>query len=220
MKFKLVERFIDEGYNIAYSGYIILNTHSDMLSREWALKETDNFRRIWVDNISDAFVFRDESEAYKYRQWLYDFYDGREDFYIKYVESNKDLDNISIKKYIEPVIEHYEQFIRSAMSFESLANEHSMSQYMYTVSDYNSGEPAPALLVSIFKSPGDVLSKVRRFYTIIIEKSGLPETDSKLIDAAQNFVNSWNTLMSDSREIPSSYRTSIIEILQKAGGRQ
>ena len=220
MKFKLVERFINEGYNIAYSGYIILNTHSDMLSREWARKETDNSRRMWVDNISDAFVFRDESEAYKYRQWLYDFYGGKEDFYIKYVESNTNLDNISIKKHIEPIIQHYEQFIRSAMSFESLANEHSMSQHLYTVSDYNSGEPAPALLVSIFNSPDDILPKVQRFYTTIVQRSGLPETDSKLIKAAQNFVNSWNTLMSDCREIPSSYRTSIIEILQKAGGRQ
>jgi hypothetical protein len=219
MKFKLVERFIHEGYNIAYSGYIILNTHRDMLSREWALKETNNFGRMWVDNISDAFVFRDESEAYKYRQWLYDLYDGGEDFYIKYVESNKDLDNISIKKYIEPVIQHYEQFIRSAMSFESLANEHSMSQYRYTVSDYNSGEPAPALLVSIFNSPNDTLSLVRRFYTTIVERSGLPETDSKLIDAAQNFVNSWNTVMSDYKEIPSNYRSSFIELLQKVEGR-
>lgn len=195
---------IIEAYNIPYSGYVVINSDNQYISKEFKTAKTG--RELWTDDIRQAVVWKPEleSEAYKVRQWCFNVYE-KDEFYVKYVESNDELDKQQILKHIPDLIKAYEQFILAGVEFQKLCKKSDFEDFKYTLENYENKKPVHPLLLNIINNPNSVLKPLEQFMIEVTNASGLKKDDKDLIDKRNKFVASWNTIIELWKKIPKNY---------------
>ena len=203
---------LNESYDIPYSGYTVINADGGYISKEFKTAKTG--RDLWTNDIRHAAVWKpeNENEAYKMRQWCYNMYHS-DDFYVKYVESNKEEEQQQVLKYIPDLLKAYEQLILTGTNFQKLCKQSDFENYLYTKADYDKKKRVIPLFIACINKTDEVSELLDKFWNEVIKTSGLEKTDKDLIDRANKFANSWNDLMNIVRGIPRSYIPIIAEHL-------
>lgn len=203
---------IIEAYNIPYSGYVVINSDNQYISKEFKTARTS--RELWTDDIRQAAVWKPalESEAYKARQWCFNVYE-KDEFYVKYVESNDELDKQQVLKHIPNLIKAYEQLIRTGVDFQKLCKQSDFENFKYTIEDYENKKSAPLLFINSISNTDEVLKSMDQFMRGVVKASGLQDNDKDLFSKGKNFADSWNVLVAEVRKIPKNYIPIIVEHL-------
>jgi hypothetical protein len=203
---------LNEAYNIPHNGYVVINSDNQYISKEFKTAKTG--KELWTDDIRQAALWKPEleSEAYKVRQWCFNVYE-KDEFYVKYVESNDELDKQQILKYIPDLIKAYEQFVLAGIDFQKLAKQSDFEKYKYTLEDYENKKTVHPVLINILSNPDNVVKSLGTWMREVIKASELEETNKDLLSRGEKFVSSWNAIIELWKKIPKNYIPIIIEHL-------
>lgn len=198
-----------EAYNIPYSGYVVINSDNQYISKEFKTAKTG--RELWTEDIRQAAIWKPEleSEAYKMKNWCHKTY-GSDEIYVKYVESNDELDKQQILKYIPDLLKAYEQLILAGVDFQKLCKQSDFENFKYTLADYENKKEANSFLIKVINNPDDVVTPLKHFISGVCKNSGLEDTDKELVSRLEKFVGSWNNLVNEWKSIPKSYIQEIL----------
>jgi hypothetical protein len=208
--------FLNEAYNILYSGYVVINEDGEYFSKEFL--ETGNLRKAWTDNIQEAAVYKEETKANKAKAYCFELYDGKLDFFIKHVESEAALEHGEIEKKLFDILEVWENFVETGVVLQKLCNQDDFKKFVYSVSAYKSKKAAPDLLIYILTSDDnveDVVRKLGAFLQEIIKASKRSEDDQELNKKARDFIQAWNNVVQKAcRDTTLNLRLQMVELLK------
>jgi hypothetical protein len=203
---------LNEGYNIPYSGYVIINDDGNFFA------DTDKVGRsqLWTDYYYDAAIFKTEENALKAKAWLFNYYEKDLGFYIKYLESNKDIEKAELEKILFKILELWHAFVEAGTMFQSLCNNN-FKNFDYTINDYKNKKPVPGLLLYTIRDNDnieDTAKRLQEFHNEIVKASKLEDTDKELVDKATKFVQAWINVANAMFDCNYNYKYQLTELLQ------
>lgn len=210
---KFARRFT-EGYNIPYSGWVILNDDRNFVKRGFFRKEHNT---LWTDSMQDAEIFKDEDSAYRCRAWIDNYYNdvnGKStgNFYVHHVESDNDEFENAALKYLPDLLGAYSNFILAATKFGKTVDEKRFDSAVYTEDDYDKKKSVPQFLLSTLANNSGVVQWLGAFYK---ELQTNDKVNSSNTEYAENFIKMWNLYSNLIGKIPKNYIQAIVQHLQK-----
>lgn len=205
---------LNEGYNIPYSGWVVINEMGNYFSRD--AKSINGKTKHFTDDITEASIFKTEENANRAKAWCYQVWETRQDFFIKHVESNNDLDKAELEKKLLKILKLYESFVDTGLDFQKLCGKDDFKNFMYSEVDYKNKKQVPNLLTCILSSDDNINKMAKSLYNWVQEVSKLSkraDDDMELSNKFKNFVQAWNELVHEITRNKAS-RQQMIELLK------
>lgn len=206
---------LNEAYNIPYSGWVVVSENGTYFNRD--AKSAGEKTKYFTDNIQEASIFKTEENAGKAKAWCYQAWDNKADFYLKYVESNNDLDKAELEKKLFKILNLYESFVEAGINFQKLCGQDDFKNFMYSEVDYKNKKQAPNLLIGILSSDDSINKMVKslgNWMQEVIKLSKRADDDTELVDKGKKFVQAWNALVNEITG-NKAYRQEMVELLKK-----
>ena len=150
--------------------------------------------------------------------YCFRLYNEKLDFFVKYVESQNELERGEIERKLFEILKLWESFIDAGAAFQKLCNQDDFKNFDYSESDYKSKKPVPDLLVYMLTNDTnvtDIVQKLNTFYKEVIKASNRADDDKELSEKATNFVQAWGALSQKvCQQTPSGIRLQIVELLK------
>lgn len=201
---------LNEGYNIPYSGYVIINDDGNFFAG------TDKVRsQLWADYYYEAAIFKTEEEALEAKYWLFRHYDEDLCCYIKYLESNKDIEKAAFEEKLFEILELWHAFVEAGTMLQKLCNENDFKNFDYTINDYKNKKPAPGLLIYNLQNNDnieDTAKRLQEFHKEIVKASKLEDTNKELVDKTNKFAQAWHNVAD--AMFYCNYKYQLTELLQ------
>ena len=206
--------YLNEAILFPRSGWVVVNEDNKFFAKN---SSSNNGRiKIWTDIVEEAVIFKTEEAAYKARRWCGDYYQGRGDFWVKKVESKKDVDKAELENFLFTLLDLWEKFVDTGVDFQKLCNHNDFKNFSYSKADYVNKKSAPDLLIYILNSDdniNEIVNKLGKFAENIIKESKKEKTDQDLQKRLKAFVEAWHAFVQKLNSL-KSVKWQLCELLK------